>query len=103
MLDITASYHWVHFQGKRMIQTQENDKTHFGPDLGPLDPKFGPSFFFKKLMILSWENLVTDGRTDRQTDKSDFIGQFPTNAERPICKLLKTPYGFLMFSWGILM
>ena len=23
-------------------------------------------------MIQSWENLVTDGRTDRRTDKSDF-------------------------------
>ena len=26
MLDITASYHYMHFQGKLMIQTQENDK-----------------------------------------------------------------------------
>ena len=103
MLDITASYHWVHFQGKRMIQTQENDKkTHFGPDLGPLDPKFGPSFFFLKTNDPILREF-SDGRTDRQTYKSDFIGQFPTNAERPICKLLKTPYGFLMFSWGILM
>ena len=39
-------------------------------------------------MIQSWENLVTDGRTDsltnRQTDKSDFIGRCPTNVEDPI-------------------
>ena len=34
-------------------------------------------------MIQSWENLVTDGRTDRQTDESDFIGRCPTNVERP--------------------
>ena len=31
----------------------------------------------------SWENLVTDGRmdrqTDRQTDESDFIGRCPNN------------------------
>ena len=33
-------------------------------------------------MIQSWENLVTDGWADRQTDKSDFIGR-PTNVERP--------------------
>ena len=35
----------------------------------------------KKLMIQSWENLVTDGRT---TDENDFIGRCPTNVERPI-------------------
>ena len=37
----------------------------------------------KKLMIQSWESLVTDGRTDEQTDDSDFIGRSPTNVERP--------------------
>ena len=44
----------------------------------------------KKLMIQSWENLVTDRqtdrRTDRQTDESDFIGRCPTNVKRPIIK-----------------
>ena len=38
-------------------------------------------------MIQSRENLVMDGRpdgrTDRQMDKSDFIGCCPTNVERP--------------------
>ena len=34
-------------------------------------------------MILSWENLVEDGQTDRQTDESDFIGRCPTNDECP--------------------
>ena len=34
-------------------------------------------------MIQSWENLVTDGRTDGQTDESDFIGRCPINVERP--------------------
>ena len=33
-------------------------------------------------MIQSRENLVTDGRTDGQTDESDFIGRCPTNVER---------------------
>ena len=38
----------------------------------------------KKLQIQSWELLVTDGRTDRQTDESDFIGYSRTNFEHPI-------------------
>ena len=40
MLEIVANYHRNKFQGKRMIQTQENgEKPHFfGPDLGPLGP-----------------------------------------------------------------
>ena len=29
----------------------------------------------KKLIIQSWENLVTDGQTEGQTDESDFIGR----------------------------
>ena len=29
----------------------------------------------KKLMVKSWENLVTDGETNEQTDESDFIGR----------------------------
>ena len=37
MLDIVASYHCMQFQGKRMIQTQENgEKPHFRPNLGSL-------------------------------------------------------------------
>ena len=36
----------------------------------------------KKLMIQSWENVMMDRRTDRQTDES-FIGRCPTNVERP--------------------
>ena len=44
----------------------------------------------KKLMSRSWENLVTDGPTDRrtvgQTGESDFTGRCPTNVERPINK-----------------
>ena len=57
-----------------------------GPDLRL------PIFFFQKfvfvshwilwsakLMIQSWQNLVTDGRINA----SDFIGRCPTNVERP--------------------
>ena len=47
MLDIATSYHRVQFQGKRMIQTQENgEKSHFGPDLGPLGPNSAAIFSF---------------------------------------------------------
>ena len=91
ILDIIASYNSMQFQGKLMIQTQENDKEpHFGPNLGSLDPNSSHQFFFskiwlcqsldimvsshhvqyqKKLMIQSLENLVTDGQTDRQTNR----------------------------------
>ena len=64
-----------------MNQTWKNGKTPcFGPDFGPFNPNSGCQNFFskiwlrqspitmynirKKLMIQSWENLVTDGRTD---------------------------------------
>ena len=44
------------------------------------------------LMMQSWENLVTDGRTDGQADKqmdeSDFRGHSPTNIERPKAEIL---------------
>ena len=86
MLDITASYHRVKFQGQLMIQIQENVKKLI---CRPTGPKFGPPIFFsktwllqsldikvsyknvqyqKKLIIQSWENLVTDGQTHRRTD-----------------------------------
>ena len=72
-------------------------KPSFGPDFGPI---LGHQFFSlkiwlcqwldimgsyhhvqypKKIMIQSWENLVTDG----QMDEGDFIGRCPTNVERP--------------------
>ena len=57
--------------------------------------QIGPqNFFFQK----SWSAIImynirktndpilrklSDGRTDGQTDKSDFIGRCPTNVERP--------------------
>ena len=36
-------------------------------------------------------NLVTDGRTDRQTDESDFLGRWPTDFNRSIDKFSFTP------------
>ena len=48
MLDIVASYHCMQFQGKRIIQTQENGKkTYLGPDLGPLRKNSGRQFSFQ--------------------------------------------------------
>ena len=46
MLAIIASYHWMQFQGKLMIQTQENgEKPHFGSDLGPREILFSKNVF----------------------------------------------------------
>ena len=37
-----------------MIQTQENgEKSQFGPDMGPLDPKSDCNFFFKNLAAVT--------------------------------------------------
>ena len=92
MLDIVASYHFIQFQGKLMTQIS-------GPILGPLFSKiwlcqsldimvsYHHVQYQKKIMIQFWENLVTDGQTDRQadrltdwqTDESDFIGCCPTD------------------------
>ena len=84
-------------QEKLMNQTWENGKKPiFGPDLSPFGTNSGCQFFFskiwlrqsldimvsyhhvlyqKKLMVKSWENLVTDGETKEQMDESDFIGR----------------------------
>ena len=72
-----------------MNQTWENGKKpSFEPDFGPYGPNSGCQFFFfffktlaplthgqlssctiSEKMIQSWENLVTDGETDRQMDR----------------------------------
>ena len=110
MLDIVTSYHHMQFQRKLMIKRKKMAKNLI---LG-LIPNSGRQFFFskiwlfesldilvgyhheqyqEKLMIHYWENLVTDGRTDRQrdrqTEESDFTGRCPTNVERPIVLNLK--------------
>ena len=44
-----ASYHYVEFQEKRMIQTQENgEKAPFGPNFALFEPKFELPMFFSK-------------------------------------------------------
>ena len=104
MLRIVASYHCMQFKGKLKNQTWENSYQP-KPSLGPLCPNSDRQNFFskiwliyqsldnmvsyhhlqyqKKLMIQSWEILVTDTRTnlwtDGQRDKSDIIGRCPTN------------------------
>ena len=106
MLDIVATYHCMQFQGKLTKHTWENSKKpSFESYVGPFVPNLGRQKFFfpkiwlfqsldimvsyhhvqrhKKLMIQSWENLVTDGQMGRRTEDSDFIGRCPTNVERP--------------------
>ena len=89
MLDIVASYHGMQCQRKLMNHAWENgQKPHFRTDLGPLGSNSGSEFIFslniwfrqtleimvsyhaqyqKKLMIQSWENLVTEGQADGRT------------------------------------
>ena len=91
MLDIVENYHCMQFQGKLMNQTVENiKKPSFGSDFGPFAQNSGCQTFFskiwlrqsldimvsyhhvqyqEKLIIQSCKNLVTDGRTDGQTDR----------------------------------
>ena len=88
MLQIVASYHCMQFQGKLMIQTQGNDeKPHFGPDLGSLGQNSGRDYFFFTKIWLRWSldimisydhvqyqketddpilRKLSDGRTDGQ-------------------------------------
>ena len=91
-LDIVERYQCMQFQEKLMSQNWENSKKpSFWPHFGPFGQNLGRQIFFskiwlrqsldvmvsyhhvqyqKKLMIQSWENLVTD----RLTDESNFIG-----------------------------
>ena len=49
MLEITASYHCMQFEGKLMNQTGENGKKPcFGQDCGPFGPNLGHHFFFQQ-------------------------------------------------------
>ena len=59
MLDIFANYHRIQFQEKHMIQTQENrEKTHFGPDFGPLSPNSGRQIFFSKIWLCQSLDII---------------------------------------------
>ena len=47
MLEIVASYHCMHFQGKLLNQTWENcKKPNFGPNSGLFGQNFDHQFFF---------------------------------------------------------
>ena len=83
------------------LNSRKCQKTWLWAWFRPVRPKFDRHFFFvsniwlrqsldimviyhhvqyqKKLMMQSCENLVTDERTDRQTDESDFIGRCPSH------------------------
>ena len=116
LLYIVASYHCMRFQGKTMKQTGKNDKKpSFGSNFGQLGPNLGGQNFLykiwpqqsldimvsyhhvqyqKKLMLQSWENLVTDRRTE-----SHFIGRCPTNVERPKKKKSFSLFMAIFYAW----
>ena len=95
-------------QKKLMIKSRENpEKPYFWAILGPFYPKFAKNFFFlkiglrhiwgfmvthlcaknqKKLMNQSWENLITDERTNGRTNTGQFIGP-PGRSKKPISDL----------------
>ena len=86
---IVTSCHCMQFQGKLMTQTQENGKKiHFGSELFSQKIWLHQSLDFmvnyyhvkyqKKLMIQSWENLVTEGWTNR---RMSMIRRCTTNVE----------------------
>ena len=82
-------YHRIQFQGRLLIQTQENDKKpHFGPDLGPLGPNSDGQIYFSKIWLQSLDIMFryhhvqyqkktndpilrkfSDGRIDRRTNR----------------------------------
>ena len=57
MLDIVGSYHCMQFQGKPIIQTQEDgEKLYFGP----VGRKFGAAIFFVFfLFFVFFKNLAS--------------------------------------------
>ena len=70
---------------------ENGKKPSFGSDFGPFDPNSSNHFFFFLKEIWFRQSLdimvschQTDGRTDGQTDKSDFIEGCLTNVKRPI-------------------
>ena len=87
-----------------MIHNQENcQKPHSGPNEDHLSPNSDHQFFFSKVwlhqsldIMVSYhhvqyqkkliDSILSDGRTGRQRDKSDFIGYCQKNTEHPIFK-----------------
>ena len=77
-------------------------KTHFWPDLFPLDPNSGRQYFFKRTWLCQPRDIMVNyhhvqyqeklmirranGQTDGQTDERDFVGRCPTNVKRPKIK-----------------
>ena len=73
-----ASYHRIQFQGRLLIQTQENDKKpHFGPDLGPLGPNYYQIDIMFRYHHVQYQKKTndpilrkfSDGRIDRRTNR----------------------------------
>ena len=59
MLNIVANHHCMQFQGKIMIQTQENGrKPHFGPDLSDLCQIYLFCFLLHAKIIMNHRSTV---------------------------------------------
>ena len=109
MLGIATSYRSIQFEGKRMIQTQENGKkTLFWGSFWSVRLKFRlPKIFLKNLassvsrydgqllsctmpektndpIFIELSYGRTYKQTDRQTDETGFIGHYAANVERPV-------------------
>ena len=107
MLNIVANYHCMQVEGKCIIQNSRKwCKTLFLAWFVAIGLKFGRLYIFSK--IWHYQSLDTmdndpilrkfgDGRTDGETNESDFIGQCPTDAERPTY-LWKT---FCLVKWAL--
>ena len=101
MLDITASYHCIQFQGKLMNQTWENSQKPspwFSPNLGhqiffqkspPVTRYHGQLLSCTILektndpILRKFSDGWTKRQTDGQTDESDFIGCCQTKVQHP--------------------
>ena len=92
MLDIVASNHCMQFQGKLMNETWENGKKcSFNRDFVPFGPNSGCHFFFSKTRCHGFFSKtrssctisektnylilrkLSDGRTERQTDRQEWF------------------------------
>ena len=121
MLHIVGNHHCMQFKGKHMIQTQVNG------DLGLIyahGTQIWAGIFFsklwlcqsldimvryhyvkyqKKLKAQSWENCDrwtdarTDGQTDWQMNKSEFIRSCQTDIKCPTCKWKN----FCLVKWAL--
>ena len=70
----------MQFQGKSIIQTQENGKKncHFGPHLGPFDPNSSHKIFFSQNLAASFTRYHDQVSSCKISEKTDdpILGKF---------------------------